>query len=178
MEYKVRSTYTKARSAARRAADIAVILLICAALVFAVFKLVLVPFSVENSLVKDLEEGQLILVDRVSKFISDYKAGDIVRINRGRGFELIRVAAGGGSRYEVRGGRAYLDGCLIDESAYSEGWGEDAEFYISVPEDSLLLLPDSREGIDSLEGFTVRCAEVFGEVRLRIHPLKKLNLFI
>lgn len=178
MEYRVRSTVTRTRSALRRAADIAVILLICLALVFALFKLVLVPVSAEGSLVSDIEEGELILVDRVSKFISDYTEGDIVRVNRGRGFELLRVAAGGGSEYSVRGGKAYLNGSLIDESAYSAGWGEEAEFSVSVPSDSLLLLPDSRDGIESLEESIVRCAAVYGEVRVRLHPISRLNIFI
>lgn len=178
MEYTVRSTYTKARSRARRAADIAVILLICLALVFALFKLILVPVSVSGSRVCDIADGELILVDRVSKFVSDYSEGDIVRVNRGRGFELLRVAAGGGSDYTVRGGRTYLNGCLIDESGYASEWGGETEFSVSVPEDSLLLLPDNREGITSLEEYTIRYAAVYGEVRLRIHPLSRLNLFI
>lgn len=117
-EYTVRSTYTRAESAARRAADIAVILLLCFFLVFILFKVILVPVEVNDENVAELNTGELLLVDRVSRFIADYSVGDIVRADLGSGYAFYRVAAKGGSLYQVRNGKAYLDGELIDESAY------------------------------------------------------------
>ena len=74
------------------------------------------------------EEGDLLLVDRVSKFVSDYSVGDVVRADTGSGWALYRVAALGGSTYTVRGGNAYLDSALLDESAYSEVWADCLDF--------------------------------------------------
>ena len=53
-EYTVRSTYTRAESAARRAADIAVILLLCFFLVFILFEVILVPVEVNDENVAEL----------------------------------------------------------------------------------------------------------------------------
>ena len=178
MEYRVRSTYTRRRSAIRRAADIAVILLICLLLVFVLFKLVLVPAAADETKVSDIEKGELLLIDRVSKFISDYTPGDILRVDRGVGYELLRVAARGGSTYTVRDGKAYLNGALIDESEYSEGWPEGTGFELKIPQNSLLLLPDFREGITEPKEYITTYNRVFGEVRFRISPLSRLTFFI
>ncbi len=178
MEYRVRSTYTRTRSAARRAADIAVILLVCLLLVFALFKFILVPVPADANVISDINRGELLLIDRVSKFISDYTPGDILRVDRGAGFELLRVAARGGSTYTVRDGCAYLDGALLDESEYSKGWPEGIDIELRIPENSLLLLPDVRDGITDPKGFITTYNKVFGEVRFRISPMKKLTFFI
>lgn len=178
MEYRVRSTYTKTRSALRRAADIAVILVISLALVFVLFKLVLVPVSVDENDISEIAPGELLLIDRVSKFISDYTPGDILRVNRGGDYEFLRVAACGGSTYTVRCGCAYLDGALLDESAYSKGWPENVDIELKIPKGSLLLLPDAREGVSDPKSFITTYNRIFGEVRFRISPISKLTLFI
>ena len=177
-EYTVRSTYTRAESAARRAADIAVILLLCFLLVFILFKAVLVPVEVKDGNTSDLKRGELILVDRVSRFIADYSVGDIVRADLGSGGSFYRVAAEGGSLYQVRGGRAYLDGSLIDESAYGGEWPESLELELFVPEDSVLLLPDDRASVSALEGFVVPYDGIYGEARLRVAPIGRLAFFM
>ncbi len=176
IEYRVRSTRTRAGSAARRAADIIAVLLICLLLVFLLFKFALVPSVVKATHVSDISEGELVLVDRVSRFISDYSVGDIVCADLGEGASFYRVAAAGGSVYQVRNSKAYLDGALIDESAYSEGW-KGVEFGVTVPEYSLLLLPDGREGINDLGAYIIEYNSVYGEVRFRVSPLSRLAIF-
>lgn len=178
MEYTVRSTYTKTRSRLRRAADITVIVLFSLLLVFVLFRFVLVPVSVKSTGVNEIEEGELILCDRVSKFLVDYAPGDIVRAETEDGYKLLRVAAKGGSVYSVRGGVTYLNGVMIDESAYSSGWPEEAEFEIRVPVDKLLLFPDDRAGISEPAKCLVSQSRVYGEVRFRISPIKRLAFFV
>ena len=177
-EYTVRSTYTRAESAARRAADIAVILLLCFLLVFILFKALLVPVEVKDDNTAELQKGELLLVDRVSRFIADYSVGDIVRADLGSGDEFYRVAAKGGSLYQVRGGKAYLDGSLIDESSYGGEWPEYLDMEIAVPDDSVLLLPDDRAGASSLEGFVIPYGRIKGEARLRVAPMGRLAFFM
>ena len=177
-EYTVRSTYTRAESAARRAADIAVILLLCFFLVFILFKVILVPVEVNDENVAELNTGELLLVDRVSRFIADYSVGDIVRADLGSGYAFYRVAAKGGSLYQVRNGKAYLDGELIDESAYGGEWSEYAELDCSVPEDSVLLLPDKRPAVSALDRYLIPYGSIYGETRLRVAPLTRLSFFM
>lgn len=176
-EYTVRSTRTKRGSAARRAADIAVVLLLCVGLVAFLFCVVLIPVRVGVSSVSELESGDLLLVDRISRFISDYSIGDIVRAETEAGDGIYRVAAPGGSYYLVRNGKAYLNGAYVEEE-YSSGWPYNLEISFSVPEDQILLLPDDRTGITELSGWSIPYNSVYGEVRFRISPIKKLALFV
>lgn len=176
-EYTVRSTYTHAESAARRAADIAVILMLCALILFVLFRFIWAPASVKEAQVTGLSDGDVVLVDRVWGFISDYSAGDIVRAKIDGEYVFFRVAALGGQSYLVRGGRAYVDGELIDESEYGGKWARNVEFETEVPEDSLLLLPDVRTGIDDPERFVVPYSSVWGELRFRVSPIRKLAFF-
>lgn len=173
-EYTLRSTYTGRSSRLRRAADIALVILISAFLVFVLFRFMLVPKEVGLSLVGGVEEGELVLVDRVSKYVLDYGIGDI--LDTGSGF--LRLAARGGDTYIVRNGHAYLNGAYLDESAYSAGWEDGIFIVLTVPEGSLLLLPDSREGLSSLDDFVLPASEVGGELRFRLLPFNKLNLYL
>lgn len=176
-QYTVRSTVTKTESRIRKAADITAVILISALLVFLLFRFVLVPAEVTDNTVSDLGEGEVVLVDRISKFFSDYELGDVLRAETAEGRLMLRVAAKAGMRYEVVNGRAYLDGALVEESAYGGSWSEETELSVTVPEGSLLLLPDDRANVSELEGFTVPYSNVLGEVRVRILPLGRIVLF-
>ena len=176
-EYTLRSTKTHKASAARRAMDILVILLAAAGLLVLLFKVLLVPERVRTGLVSELCEGDLVLVDRFSKYLSDYRLGDIVSASPEAGEGLYRIAALGGQSYLVRGGRVYIDGALADESAYSGGWPAGTELMLEVPGDSVLLLPDDRSGVRSLEDYIVLYNDIRGEVRVRVAPIGRLALF-
>ena len=176
-DYVVRSTVTHAESAARRAADVIIVILLCAAAVFAFFKLVWVPVSTADPQVGALSDGELVIVDRVSKYFSEYSVGDIVRANLGSGLNAYRVAASGGSSVVVRGGRLYVDGGLMDDSEYASGWRSDAELSCEVPHGSVLLLPDDRSGVTSLEDHIIPVGSVYGKLRMRVYPFSKINFF-
>ena len=139
-EYTLRSTKTKKSSLLRRLVDIAVIFAVCFALLLLIFKVLLVPFRVAGARVSDVAEGDILLVDRFSRYLSDYSVGDLLRAETSAGAAVYRMAAKGGSNYTVKDGAAYIDGVLIDESAYSDGWAEDVNLSIDVPEDEILLL--------------------------------------
>lgn len=161
----------------RRAADILVVLLICALLLLLIFKVLFVPFPVETPRISELEDGDVLLIDRFSKYLSNYSLGDLVKAELPAGDGVYRVAALGGYAYTVKDGAAYLNGALIDESAYSSGWPEGIELYAEINEDQLLLLPDDREGITELQGFILLYNDVYGEVRFRVYPWNRLSLF-
>ena len=83
-EYTVRSTRTRNDSAARRVVDVLLIILICAAVLLFIFGVALVPARIAGSNVSELSAGDVILVDRVSKYLVDYAVGDIVRAQNER----------------------------------------------------------------------------------------------
>lgn len=176
-EYTVRSTVTRTESRLRKAADTVVVLLASALLVFLLFKFVLVPAGVKKAEVSELKDGELVLVDRVSKFVFEYELGDVLEVGTESGTRMLRLAALGGSTYEVRGGRAYISGALADESAYGGSWEENAGLSVDIPEGSLLLLPDNRDGVTDLNEYVVPFSSVIGEVRIRIMPIERIALF-
>lgn len=176
-EYVVRSTVTRTESRLRKAADTVVVLFVSALLVFLLFRFVLVPAQVTNPEVTELKEGELVLVDRISKYVSEYGLGDVLQIKTEDGSRILRLAARGGSTYEVRDGKAYLSGALIDESAYGGSWEGMTGLVASVPEGSFLVLPDNREGIGDLSEYIVPFSGVYGKLRLRIMPVSRISLF-
>lgn len=176
MEYTVRSTRTRKSSRLRRAADGSVIFILCLLILLFIFKVMLEPVRVTAPQVSELEEGDLVLVDRVSKYIAEYAVGDIVRADTGDGLAEYRLAAKGPAVYTVRGGSAYLNGALLDESAYSDGWQADTEFELRIPEGSVLLLPDARQGIEGAPD-AVPYNDIIGEVRVRVSPIRRFALF-
>ena len=176
-EYTVRSTVTRTESRLRKAADIAIVALISAVLVFVLFRFVLVPYEVTDPGVSELREGEMVLVDRFSLFVSEYELGDLLRIRTPEGEAFLRVAAKGGSTYKVVNGRAYLDGSLIDESGYGGDWGGADGLSVAVPEGFLLLLPDSRGEATDLGAGLVSYSDIIGEVRFRIMPFGRIAVF-
>ena len=179
MEYTVRSTYTRTDSRLRRAADIAVVLLVSALLVFCLFRLVLVPLEVTENSVRELKKGDLALVDRVSKYFADYSLGDILEVRGEDGTEFLgRVAAKAGDTYSVVNGKAYLNGSLIEESEYGGAWSSYKDLEIEVPEDSLLILPDDRGGIYDLSPRIFTYKDVRGEARFLILPFGRFAMFV
>lgn len=178
-DYVVRSTVTHAESAARRAADVILILLFCAAAVFLILKFIWVPVAAVSPQVKDIKEGELVVIDRASKWFAEYKAGDIVRADLGAGMNEYRVAVsavnGGDRQIILRGGCLYVDGGLLDESAYASGFDPELDIECTLPSGSILLLPDERTGVASLEENMLPAGEVYGKLRFRIYP--KLSIF-
>ncbi|MBO4384948.1 MAG: signal peptidase I [Clostridia bacterium] len=177
MDYTVRSTYTRTDSYLWRAADVAVVLVVSVLIVFLLFRFALVPCEVGADSVKELKEGDVVLVDRVSRFFVDYELGDVLNARTEEGVFFLRCAAAGGQEYTVRNGRAYLDGALIDESAYGGSWSEGVDFSVTIPEGSLLLLPDDRSGVLDPERFIFPYSEVYGAARILILPFERFRAF-
>lgn len=176
-DYVVRSSVTHAESAARRAADVILVLFICAAAVFVLFRLVWVPVVTADPPIGELGDGEVVLVDRLSKFFKEYEAGDIVRADIGDGMNMYRVVACGEAEVVIRGGQIYINGGLLDESGYASGMAgfKDAEF--TVPYGSALLLPDERAGVSDPASCILQEGEIYGKLRFRIYPFGRLAIF-
>ena len=177
--YTVRSTYTHAQSAATKAADVVMLIFLCAAALFLLFRLMLAPVMTSEPRVEGLEDGEIILVDRLAKFFFDFKVGDLVCADLGGGIEQYRVAAPGGATVTVRGGRLFVNDGLLDDSAYATPFDEGVEKEFTVPQGSVLLLPDEREGLDlgNPQIYIKPVGGIYGKLRMRIYPLDKLCIF-
>lgn len=180
IKYEVRSTITKRESAARKAADIIVMLLICVVLLFILFWVMWRPVQIKGVSITGLNDGELVIVDRVSKYLWSYDRGDILRADTGMGYNEYRVVAMGGETLLVTDGKSYINNAYLDEGAYNAVWESDVYLSITVPNDSLLLLPDNRVGIlteSDLNSYIVKKGAVYGELRFRIYPISAITLF-
>ena len=176
-DYVVRSTVTHAESAARRAADVIIMLFLCAAAVLVLFRFIWAPVVTSDPLVEGVNDGEVLLVDRVSKFFREYRPGDLVRADIGDGMNIYRVAAAGEAEVILRGGCLYVDGGLLDESAYARGWDPAIDSEITVPKGSVLLLPDDRTGVEGLESHILPVGRIYGRLLFRVYPLNRFAIF-
>lgn len=139
------------------------------------------PFTVSEKTVMELEKGELVFADRIGRMFADYDRGDLLvyRVHEADGVIKCagRIAALPGERVSVTSGRIYIDGILLDESSYASFFPEDIDCEIRLGEKELLLLPDSREGIYSVEDFVCDYSDIIGEIRFRVYPVNRLEIF-
>ncbi|HWR23638.1 MAG TPA: signal peptidase I [Feifaniaceae bacterium] len=148
----------------------------------ALFLLVLFPVRVSgSSMAPTLQQGEILLIDRLTLFFRSPRRGDLVIFeNPSSGEELIkRVVALPGETVEIVNGAVYIDGRMLDESAYSPSAAKDFEPAV-VPENCVFVLGDDRAGsLDSRDPAlgAVPFGLLDGKVRVRVSPLNRAALF-
>lgn len=131
-----------------------------------------------ESMTPTLEDGQLVLLVKTSKF----DTGDLIGFYWQNTLLIKRVIAGPGDYVSIdEGGSVYVNGTLLDEPYISEkSLGTcDMEFPYQVPENRYFVLGDHRDvSIDSRSS-TIGCvqaSQVVGRVFLRVWPLKAMSV--
>lgn len=121
--------------------------------VMALILFALLQATVQNTVVEgqsmepNLEDGQRLLVSKLAYRFGDPDRGDIVVINspRGTGEKLIKRVVGlPGELIELRNGRVYIDGQMIDES-YHPYFGMRSYPPTLIPLAHYFLLGDNRD---------------------------------
>lgn len=121
--------------------------------VMAVILFMVLQATVQNTVVEgqsmepNLESGQRLLVNKLAYRFSEPARGDIVVIDspRGTGEKLIKRIVGlPGETIELRGGRVYINGRLIDES-YHPYFGMRSYPPTYIPPGHYFLLGDNRD---------------------------------
>ncbi|MEO6349543.1 MAG: signal peptidase I [Candidatus Limnocylindrales bacterium] len=155
------------------------------------------PYEVvHESMHPTLEEGQYVLVDRLTPRFDDYSRGDVVVFNPvrragscsapasqplDRGAYIKRVIGEPGDSIELREGRVYVDGELLVEpyvQGLPTGPGDSTSTWV-VPADRLFVMGDNRpDSIDSRsDAIGLIClADVVGRAFLRYWPLSELGV--
>ena len=159
----------------------------------------------QTSMQNTLLEGQHLFVEKLSYLFADPSRGDIIvfieneyptgYIDRVKLFlkdvseifkpvdsktniRLVKRVIGiPGDEVDIRGGKVYLDGKMLDESyVKGETYQRDIQFPVTVPEGKYLVLGDNREvSKDSRSfGFIERC-QIEGKAVFRFWPLNKFG---
>ena len=127
-----------------------------------------------------IREGDVILFDRLSKYLISPKRGDILCYRDDMtGMAYVgRVIALPGETVAIVDGDVYIDGAYLSEAVYAVGKSMDMGEY-TVPKGMWFLMPDARAHtkIDA-EVLSVGIARIIGCARLRVAPLNSVNLFV
>ncbi|HWQ58060.1 MAG TPA: signal peptidase I [Clostridia bacterium] len=125
-------------------------------------------------------ENDIVLYSRLSRYVLAPKRGDVLAFYAEKnGPTYVGRAVGlPGETVEIRGGRVYIDGVLLDESAYASGACPDMAA-LSVPEGCYFVLPDARAyaGVEDAAKLTVSGNAIVGTAFLRVSPLHRIALF-
>lgn len=143
-------------------------------------------FIVGSSMLPTFEEGDMVLVERVSQFFSQPKVGDVVvaqshiKLDEKHDKVIIKRVIGlPGDHIIVTEGKVYVNGEEIDDS-YTFDKTTDGELDTVVPDEHLFLLGDNRLNSNdsrSAEVGMVPRSDLRGKVWFRLWPFNKLSFF-
>ena len=182
MEVRVRRSAGRAREYKKHTLLGWVFSLTVSALVLAfVFGVWLTPVRVSGaSMAPQLRDGEIVFADRLAKYLTAPKRGDVVLFTDKNGDLLLkRIVALGGETVEIVGGDVYIDSCPLDERGYSvvgAGSFEPA----AVPEDTVFVLGDDRTDLYDSRASGVGCVpmgDIVGVLRFRIYPVEKVTFY-
>jgi signal peptidase I len=124
---------------------------------FVVQNFVAQPYQILGvSMEPTLENGQYVLVDKISPHFSDYKRGDVVVLEPPAGYDengsnvpfIKRVVGVGGDTVEVKDGAVYVNGAKLNEPYVYAGEETDpltSQSVWQVPAGYLFVMGDHRD---------------------------------
>jgi signal peptidase I len=141
------------------------------------------PYQIQQpSMENTLQPGQMVLVDKLTPRISDYKAGDIIIFNPPDGLQedgksipfIKRVIGVGGDTVELKDGAVWVNGTQLNESYAFEGQPTTQTGPLTrwvVPDGYLFVLGDHREQSEDSRVFgPIPKSSVIGRAVLRLWP--------
>lgn len=153
-------------------------------IVIMVLFVMMTPIVVSSQATEQLENGDIVFVDKFSKFIIPYERGDLLAYLTDSESENVatkfgRLIAYGGEDVFISNGLVYINGSLLDESEYSVPFPADLSLNFTLLDNKLLILPDDRSDFSSVtvDEITFEYDEIIGEVRFRAYPFGKMTLF-
>ncbi len=144
------------------------------------FTLVFNGLSVSDmSMAPFFKQGDVILISRLSQVLFTPARGDVFAFSeKDASVYLGRILALPGEEVEIRGGNVFINGILLDESAYAPDACADMDA-VTLNRGEFFLLPDLRpQAAFSPDTFIVSYEQLVGRAALRVAPLKSLNYFV
>lgn len=134
---------------------------------------------VDQSMEPSLTSGEVVLCDRLAKYIAKPERGDIVMFKTADGAFIKRIVGLPGESVEMVGGYVFIDSRPLDESAYANDYAGDME-PVTVPDGAVFVLGDNRSQMYDSRLETVGCIpyeRIVGVLRVRVAPIEKLAFF-
>ena len=164
---------------ARRMGWLISVLVTVAVLCLVFFVWLLPTRIVDESMAPELKSGEVVLCDRVGKFVRMPERGDIVLFSTGDGLFIKRIVGMPGETLELVEGRIFINSIPLDESSYAVNYVGDMP-PVDVPAGSVFVLGDNRQEMyDSrLESVgSIPFERIQGVLRLRIAPFGRIAFF-
>ncbi len=154
--------------------------LVTAAVLCFLFLVWLVPTRiVGDSMQPALNDGEIVLCDRLSKYWKSPERGDMVLFETADGVFIKRVTAFAGETVEMIGGNVFIDSRPLDDSVYASEYVGDLDPLV-VPENTVFVLGDNRAQIYDSRLPSVGCLsteQILGVLRLRVYPFLRFTYF-
>jgi len=159
------------------------IILIVIVLLVAVY-IVSLQQIVGSSMSPTFNDGDIIILDKISPKFIQVKRGDIISFKHSNTKYLIkRVIGVPGDYVELKNNKLYIDGNYIEESYLGDVINKDFSLtelgYETIPDGMYLVLGDNREdSLDSRDSNVglIKKEDIIGKVRVRIWPLNKFKI--
>ena len=154
--------------------------LVTIAVLCLVFFVWLAPLRIiDESMAPELKSGEVVLCDRVGKFVRMPERGDIVLFSTGDGLFIKRIVGMPGETVEIVAGHVFINSIPLDESSYSVNYVGDLS-PVEVPAGSVFVLGDNREEMYDSRLPSVGCIpfdNIAGVLRFRVSPFSRITYF-
>ena len=149
-----------------------------------IFFVWLIPVRIDGtSMAPMLEEKQIVLIDRANKYLFVPDRGEIIAFQdpSSGSLQIKRIVALPGETVEIRSERVYINGFPVSEAYAVNTEAMDPMKEMTVPQNAVFVLSDNREVLYDSRSQSIGCVPyqaITGVVKLRIFPLRKINLFV
>ena len=155
-------------------------ILVTIAVLCLVFFVWLTPLKiVDESMTPQLNSGEVVLCDRIGKYIRMPERGDIVLFSTDDGIFIKRIVGMPGETVELVEGHVFINSIPLDECCFFVNYVGDMP-PVEVPAGSVFLLGDNREEMYDSRLSTVGCipfARIQAVLRLRVSPFSRITYF-
>lgn len=134
---------------------------------------------VDESMSPALKSGEVVLCDRIGKFLHMPERGDIVLFQTQDGLFIKRVVGMPGETVELVGGHVFINSIPLDESDYSVNYVGDMSA-VEIPAGCVFLLGDNRAEMYDSRLESVGCipfSRIVGVLRMRVSPIERVTFF-
>lgn len=167
--------------------DILQVVVFAVAIFLVVYLLILQPHKIKgHSMDPNFEDGEFLLTDKVSYRFGNPERGDVVVLKAPPTYEeefIKRIIGLPGDRVMVKDNHIYVNGKLIDETAYlNPSVRTEAGIYtvegkeVIIPDNNYLAIGDNREhSYDGRNFGTISRDKITGKAWLSYWPLSRLG---
>lgn len=167
--------------------EYAISIIICVIIALVLRNFVVARADVDGeSMYPTLKNKDVVFVEKISTIWDKYSRGSIVIFethNVNNDIYIKRVIAVEGEEVEVRGGKVYVNGKILEEDYLPKGTVTEPERFMmdnkvfKVPEDYIFVMGDNRSSsVDSRSFGPVKVQDVKGRALIRFLPIKTIKI--